>query len=194
MTDDDSSDDEDNTDISDDEDVYHVPDPEEITLDDESDEITLDEGEEDIEDVTTTQVEENRENENMEKIRYYLTMIANTDYVKSLDENQEKLQSFNQHAWYAKPVTWKPSKVGELWHATVPQICSHYHLIDYPLEPNWWFKNWDSFNEFFTEVLEFRNPDKPQSSIFKLKKAKWFQYLHPVIPAAKHILEETIED
>ena len=131
-SDDGSSYDEDNTDISEDEDVYQVPNPEEITLDDEPDEITLDEGEEDIEDVTTIQVEENRENESMEKIQFYLTMIANTDYVKSLDENQEKLQSFNQHAWYAKPVTWKPSKVGELWHATVPQICSHFQLEDYP--------------------------------------------------------------
>ena len=55
-SDDGSSYDEDNTDISEDEDVYQVPNPEEIALDDEPDEITLDEGEEDIEDVTTTQV------------------------------------------------------------------------------------------------------------------------------------------
>jgi len=123
-----------------------------------------------------------------------LTMIANTDFVRDLDENQEKLQSFNQNAWYAKPVTWKPSKLGEMWHATVPQICSHFQLKDYPVEPNWWFKNWDSFNEFFTEVLENINTDKPQSSLFKLKKAKWFQYLHPVIPAYEHFLEETIDD
>jgi len=193
VSDDDSSYDEDNTDVSEDEEVYQVPDPEEITLDDEPDEITLDEGEEDIEDVEL-QTEECQERDNMEKIRNYLTMIANTDFVRDLDENQEKLKSFNQNAWYAKPITWKPSKMGEVWHATVPQICSHFQLKDYPVEPNWWFKNWDSFNEFFTEVLENINTDKPQSSLFKLKKAKWFQYLHPVIPAYEHFLEETIDD
>jgi len=193
ISDDDSSYEEDNTDISEDDEVCQVPDPEEITLDDEPDEITLDEGEEDIEDVVL-QTEECHERDNMEKIRNYLTMIANTDFVRDLDENQEKLQSFNQNAWYAKPVTWKPSKLGEMWHATVPQICSHFQLKDYPVEPNWWFKNWDSFNEFFTEVLENINTDKPQSSLFKLKKAKWFQYLHPVIPTEEHFLEETIDD
>jgi len=193
VSDDGSSYDEDNSDISEDEDIHQLPDPEEITLDDEPDEITLDEGEDDIED-DIIQTEEYHERENMEKIQNYLKMIANTDFVRDLDENQEKLQSFNQNAWYAKPVTWKPSKMGEMWHATVSQICSHFHLKDYPVEPNWWFKNWDSFNEFFTEVLENINPDKPQSSIFKLKKAKWFQYLHPAIPADKHFLEETIDD
>ena len=121
-------------------------------------------------------------------------MLKNTEFVKDMIENPEKLLGFNQNAWYAKPSMWKPTKQGEVWQATVSQICSYFQLKDFPLEHNWWFNNWDSFDKFFTEVLCTINPEKPESSLFKLKKAKWFQYLNPVIPDELRFPEETLED
>jgi len=169
--------DDDNTDEDEDEGISQVHDPEEITLDDEPEEVTLDECDE--EDEVLMQTEESIEQENMEKIKNYLMMLNNTEFVKDMIENPDKLLGFNQNAWYAKPSMWKPTKQGEVWQATVSQICSYFQLKDFPLEHNWWFNNWDSFDKFFTEVLCTINPEKPESSLFKLKKAKWFQYLNP---------------
>jgi len=183
----------DEDDESEDEDTVLPPGPEEITLDDEPDEITLDEGDDETGDI----VEVNdlvQEKEQLEKFQNYMKMLDNTEFVEAIIEDPDKLASFRKIAWYAQPSTWKPAKLGEVWHATVPQICSHYKLKDYPVEPDWWFASWDKFDEFFTAVLDNINPEKPQSSLMKLKKAKWFMYLHPVISAEMSFPEETLED
>ena len=43
-------------------------------------------------------------------------------------------------------------------------------------------------------LLERINPGKPPSDLFKLKKAKWFHYLDPVIPPEMRVTVETLEE
>jgi len=192
MPDDDGSpDDEDYSDLSD-EDNTGVP--EEITLDDEPDEITLDEEEEGIEDITEVSRKGIYEKEQIDRIERYEAMIAKTDFVKDLIETPENVSIFRLNAWYAQPSNWKPTKLGEVWNATVPQICFHLKLHDYPLQSNWSFRSWEAFDEFFTHLLENLNPGKLPSDLYKLKKAKWFQYLDPVIPQEMRITVETLEE
>jgi len=169
---------------------------EEITLDDEPEEITLDEDEE-IEDIVVlSNRKDTLEQDNMSKIEKYETMVANTDFVKSLTENPEKLFIFKQSAWYAQPPSWKPTKLGEVWNATVPQVCFYYKLHDYPLRPEWSFTDWswEKFDDFMTPLVERVNPGKPASSLYKLKKAKWFLLLDPVIPEELRVTVETLEE
>jgi len=169
---------------------------EEITLDDEPEEITLDEDEE-IEDIVViSNRKDTLEQDNMLKIEKYETMVANTEFVKSLTENPEKLFTFKQSAWYAQPPSWKPTKLGEVWNATVPQVCFYYKLHDYPLKPEWSFPDWswEKFDDFMTPLVERVNPGKPASSLCKLKKAKWFLLLDPVIPEELRVTVETLEE
>ena len=85
----------------------------------------------------------------MRRIENYELMIAKTDFVKDLAENPENLFVFKQYAWYAQPPSWKPTKLGEGWNATVPQVCFQFKLHDNPLQTNWSFRSWDGFDEFF---------------------------------------------
>ena len=183
--DDGSPGDEDYSDLSDEEDTGF---PEEITLDDEPDEITFDE------DIVVLNKKGAQEESAIRRIENYELMIAKTDFVKDLAENPENLFVFKQNAWYGQPPSWKPTKLGEVWNATVPQVCFHFKLHDYPLQTNWSFRSWDAFDEFFTALLERINPGKPPSDLFKLKKAKWFHYLDPVIPPEMRVTVETLEE
>ena len=76
----------------------------------------------------------------------------------------------------------------------MPQVCFHFKLHDYPLQTNWSFRSWDAFDEFFTALLERINPGKPPSDLFKLKKAKVFHYLDPVVPPEMRVTVETLEE
>ena len=73
-------------------------------------------------------------------------MLKNTEFVKDMIENPEKLLGFNQNAWYAKPSMWKPTKQGEVWQATVSQICSRVHprpIFQGPLKESFQvFQDW----------------------------------------------------
>jgi len=150
-------------------------------------------------------VRRDRDSSEIGMIKNYENMLANDDFVRNITENQDKLDTFTLSAWYAQPLNWKPSKLGERWNATVAQLCQFYQLKDYPFKPEWTFTEydketyepkpwpWSKFNDFVTPLLEFKNPDTSPSKLFKLKKAKWFDVLNPHIPEELRVPLETLE-
>ena len=56
------------------------------------------------------------------------------------------------------------------------------------------FSSYEEFDEYVTPIITSCNPHRNQVELFKLKKAKWFQTLDPVIPEHMKFVEESIDD
>ena len=106
--------------------------------------------------------------------------LRSCKFVKKLDEDEDMLVTFQQESWYCQPPSWKPRNVGEFWHGTVSQICTLYNLNDFSMPPDFKAASWNEFNDSINPLALSSNPNKSSYVLYKLKKAKWFQYLNSV--------------
>lgn len=174
-----------------------------IMLDDPKipDEITLDEDDTDTEDdgIDIVDVKNERYEHELRLIHKYEEFLGQPEYINKFvvdvnNEHEKQLWGILDQSWFSKPREWKPSNPWESWNASVSQICTHFKLRDFTYDKSQVFSSYDEFDEYVTPIITSCNPHKNEVELFKLKKAKWFQTLDPVIPEHMKFVEESIDD
>jgi len=174
----------------------------EIVLDEKKvpDEITLDEDDTDTDDDDIVDVTNNeRYQYELRLIEKYEEFLGQSDNIFKFvvdvnNEHEKQLRSLLDQSWFSKPREWKPANPWESWNATVSQICTHFKLRDFTYDKSQVFSSYEEFDEYVTPIITSCNPHRNQVELFKLKKAKWFQTLDPVIPEHMKFVEESIDD
>ena len=106
--------------------------------------------------------------------------LTSGKFTRKLIEDGGRLKDFQKECWYLQPVNWKPSHNGELWHATLTQICKFYNLNDFQIPSDCKAGSWNDFHDSIKSIALSSNPNKSSYVLYKLKKAKWFQFLNEV--------------